>query len=172
MTNMRMLYLHQNKIEKIEGLSTMTQLHTLNLSHNLLTSVDGLQGLDQLKTIDLSYNQIKDLEKCRAVKNLRSITSIDMSNNKIDDVEEVFTFFNEIECAELVVLALKCNPFCPKTSNYRNMFITQLPSLGHLDDRPVFTLERGAAMAWKEGGREAERKYRDEQKAKEREETR
>eukprot|EP00351_Strombidinopsis_sp_SopsisLIS2011_P006115 CAMPEP_0116881908 /NCGR_PEP_ID=MMETSP0463-20121206/13990_1 /TAXON_ID=181622 /ORGANISM="Strombidinopsis sp, Strain SopsisLIS2011" /LENGTH=135 /DNA_ID=CAMNT_0004534263 /DNA_START=507 /DNA_END=914 /DNA_ORIENTATION=- len=115
---------------------------------------------------------ITDLDRCRPVKNLRSITSIDLSNNKIEEPQDALDFFNEIECAELTVLYLKGNPFVKKTSYYRNKFITQLPSLGHLDDRPVFTIERQSANVWLKEGPEGELKFRQETKLKERQEMR
>ena len=54
-------YLHQNSIEKIEGLEELTKLVTLNLSHNRIKKVEGLSGLPLLKNLDLSHNIISDI---------------------------------------------------------------------------------------------------------------
>lgn len=53
-----MLFLQQNILEKIEGLSGFAKLVCLNLSHNKITKIEGLEGCVSLKNFDLSHNPI------------------------------------------------------------------------------------------------------------------
>jgi dynein assembly factor 1, axonemal len=46
------------------------------------------------------------------------------------------------------------------TRHYRKVVLTTIPSVGYLDERPVFPLERATTDAWAIGGREAEMKVR------------
>jgi dynein assembly factor 1 len=52
------------------------------------------------------------------------------------------------------------NPIVRKVANYRRKLLNLLPSLRFLDDAPVTERDRRLAVAWGEGGREAEAKER------------
>mmetsp|Transcript_11848 Transcript_11848/g.35942 ORF Transcript_11848/g.35942 Transcript_11848/m.35942 type:complete len:523 (+) Transcript_11848:35-1603(+) len=63
-------------------------------------------------------------------------------------------------------MSLNGNPLVRSTPQFRKNMICNLPKLRYLD-RPIFDMEQNAALAWREGGPEAERKAkRDMQEAK------
>ena len=72
LSELRNLYLHNNKLEKIEGLNSLTNLSTLNLSSNAIgmLSPGSLSCLPNLHTLLLSRNKlrtaedIEELSKC------------------------------------------------------------------------------------------------------------
>lgn len=57
-------------------------------------------------------------------------------------------------------LYLRGNEFVSKMRNYRKSLIAALPELTYLDDRPIFDIERRAALAWQRGGVKEERAER------------
>ena len=82
LSELRNLYLHNNKLEKIEGLSCLKNLTTLNLSSNAIGSLHpgSLSCLPNLHTLLLSRNKlrtaedIKELLECtKEVKHLMII---------------------------------------------------------------------------------------------------
>jgi len=95
------------------------------------------------------------------------LSSLDISENKIDceDKEEFIKLLER--CKALKVLYLMGNPIVKKISMYRKTLIARLPTLTFLDDRPVFEDDRIYAEAWYTGGVEAERAARKEWKEKE-----
>eukprot|EP00357_Protocruzia_adherens_P006339 CAMPEP_0114996624 /NCGR_PEP_ID=MMETSP0216-20121206/14429_1 /TAXON_ID=223996 /ORGANISM="Protocruzia adherens, Strain Boccale" /LENGTH=483 /DNA_ID=CAMNT_0002360879 /DNA_START=135 /DNA_END=1586 /DNA_ORIENTATION=+ len=160
LTELRCLYLHENIIQEIEGIETLTKLDSLNLTDNCISTISGLEKLTNLHCLQIKRNKIgangvsdyNHLVKCAGV------TTLDISDNKIDDVE----ILNEVlkKMPKLRVLYLSGNPVCKKIQNYRKKLIAELPQLNYLDDRPVFDDERRFAEAFSKGGLEAERKER------------
>ena len=63
---------------------------------------------------------------------------------------------------QLKVLTLMGNPVVRATRDYRRVAVSRCAQLTYLDQRPVSEKERKANDAWKEGGLEAERKFKEE----------
>ena len=57
---------------------------------------------------------------------------------------------------------LKGNPCVRKMPAYRRPMLVAMPGLAYLDDRPVHEVERIAIEAFQRGGKEEEKKARDE----------
>ena len=81
LSELKNLYLHNNKIEKIENLTCLKNLCTLNLSSNAIGCLNpgSISCLPNLHTLLLSRNKlrsaedIEELSKCSAeVKNYRN----------------------------------------------------------------------------------------------------
>jgi len=88
------------------------------------------------------------------------LSSLDISENKID-CEDSEDFIKILEnCKALKVLYLMGNPIVKKIKMYRKTLIARLPILTFLDDRPVFPEDRIYAEAYHTGGVEAERAAR------------
>ncbi|CAG9311619.1 unnamed protein product [Blepharisma stoltei] len=164
---LRCLYLQNNNINKIENLDQLTELRTLNLSHNRIEKIENLSALTSLSDLDLSHNRISSTENLKGLTQVPSLTSIDLSFNNICDVEEFFTVFTSL--SNLGCLYLKNNNCIRYIPNYRKTLIARIPSLKHLDEKPVFEVERLGSEAWFTDGREAEmqvrKKYYDNQDA-------
>ncbi len=64
--------------------------------------------------------------------------------------------------SNLKVLTLMGNPLVRETSDYRRTVLSRCGELTYLDQRPVGEKERGANDAWKSGGLEAERTFKEE----------
>lgn len=167
---LRCLYLARNVIEEVgPGLATLTHLTTLDLSSNMLegAALGGLAGLLELRTLNVAHNRLAcraDLEPLAA---LPSLEVLDVSNNRIDDPKA---------CTLLQGLPLKWlrflgNPVVRATAGYRKVFLAAMhATLESLDDHPAFEADKRCALAWSEGGVEAERterqKIRDEEAAR------
>jgi len=62
----------------------------------------------------------------------------------------------------LLGLRLKGNPCVRKMQSYRRALLLTFDNLAYLDDRPVLELERIGIKAFKEGGKEAELKAKED----------
>ena len=170
-TNLK-VYLHENCIEKIEGLDNLSQLANLNLSDNLIKKVENLKGLTSLSNLLLKRNRIgiKGLDDLYGLLELgKEFAVLDISDNLIDDpkiVDEILTKF-----IDLRVIYLKGNDVVRKIPNYRKTLISKIDSLKYIDDKPIFEDEKRFALAFTRGGYEEERKerakYREEIRLKE-----
>ena len=63
---------------------------------------------------------------------------------------------------ELLCLYVKGNPSLRMINGFRREMISNMKKLYYLDDRPITEIERAGIEAFKEGGKEAEMKVRDE----------
>lgn len=152
-------------ISVIENLDALTALDSLNLNQNVIQKITGLSKLTQLNTLLLQNNKLKDLDDVRGVLECPSISVLDLSKNQIED-EGIVDLLAQLP--KLKVLYLKDNPVVGEIQNYRKRVISRIPTLTYLDDRPVFEDERRTCDAWGRGGKvaeAAERKAIDEEKA-------
>jgi len=53
-------------------------------------------GLAQLQNLDLSGNVIESIDDCEELKELPSLSHLDMKNNQIDDRDKIVPFLAEI----------------------------------------------------------------------------
>jgi len=94
-----------------------------------------------------SYEDVSHLAECK------SITILDLSNNKLED-HKILEILEEMP--NLAVLNLSGNVVISQIDHYRKIMVSTLKSLTYLDDRPIFPHERRACEAWRRGGHEAE----------------
>ncbi|KAJ1505072.1 hypothetical protein HMI54_006342 [Coelomomyces lativittatus] len=73
---LKILYLQNNQITKIENLKKLKALEYLNLALNNISVIENLEGCESLKKLDLTINFIEDLEcinnlvPCRELREL------------------------------------------------------------------------------------------------------
>ncbi|CAM9113563.1 unnamed protein product, partial [Discosporangium mesarthrocarpum] len=141
---MRTLYVHENLIEKIEGLDSMLKASC----KNFIKCVENLSHLGTLTTLLLSYNCLRSADDLRHVLQCPSLQTLDLQHNRIDDPQVV-----EVVAAmpDLRVLYLQGNPVIKKIQHYRKVTVSRCLQLKYLDDRPVFDNERRRCMAWATG---------------------
>lgn len=157
LTELRCLYLGKNLISKIEGLDTLVNLHTLDLSNNRITTLENLSCCLGLKTILLGRNQLTTADSIRHVVDCQLLECIDVTNNQLDG-EDVMSALAQVPA--LVTLSISGNEVC-KLPSFRKRTIVAMPRLGYLD-RPIDELERLAAVAFVNGGVEAETRARED----------
>ncbi len=85
-TNLKKLYLYNNKIENIDKLENLKNLEILWISSNKIKKIDKLSGLTKLKDLDISYNEI---ESVKPIENLTELKSLTIQNNKIADISDL-----------------------------------------------------------------------------------
>lgn len=159
---LRCLYLSKNLIRKVEGLSSLVNLTILDLSYNRLTHLENLSCCPALQTLNVSYNSLSTVHSIRHLEGCQALTNIDITNNRLENNEEFITFLPTIP--NLITLSINGNDIT-KISSFRKKMIAAMPRLCYLD-RPVEEQERLFAVAFMNGGNEAEMIARQDWKEK------
>jgi protein TilB len=116
---LRILYLQNNLIGKIENINKLKDLRYLNLALNNIVCIENLEGCEKLERLDLTVNFV-------------SIENLETSMNTLKGL----IFFED--------LYLVGNP-CTDWSLYRPYVLANLPKLKRLDGKDVTALEREEA---------------------------
>ncbi|XP_032311108.1 dynein axonemal assembly factor 1 homolog [Drosophila ananassae] len=151
------LFLQNNLITKIENLAPCPGLDTINLSSNHIRKIENIGSdiLPVLNTLNIASNYLKDAESLSDLVQCKTLSVLDLSNNRIDDILIVKIFE---QMPNLKVLVLQGNPVVSRLPQYRKTLILACKELTYLDSRPVFPRDRACAEAWKRDGYEGERK--------------
>ena len=80
---LEVLWLPDNKIDKIAGLDRAKNLTQLVLSRNQIRSINGLAGAGALETLLLDHNQLGDLAD---FPSLKSLHTVDVSDNLLQSL--------------------------------------------------------------------------------------
>jgi Leucine-rich repeat (LRR) protein len=170
LTALETLDLSDNYIEKVSGLSGLPVLRTLTLSGNKMRSIADVQHLEQcsaLTSLDLSNCRLEDTAVVdmvirKPLSYLRLQGNPCVSSYRYCSVSTVSIFC----CADTLqrsqhtlrgqLLIRHTRPNIHR--NYRKTIVAAMPSLNYLDDMPVFPKDRRYAVAFIEGGVEAERR--------------
>ncbi|EDV54437.1 dynein assembly factor 1, axonemal homolog [Drosophila erecta] len=168
---LKCLFLQNNLITKIENLDPCRELDTLNLSSNHIRKIQniGTNILPVLNTLTIASNYLKDSDSLSDLIQCKTLSVLDLSNNRIDDILIVKIFEQMVS---LKVLVLQGNPVVSRLPQYRKTLILACKELTYLDSRPVFPRDRACAEAWKRDGYEGERKENNRWKRAERRKTR
>ena len=103
---------HENCIEKIEGLEHSKELDSINLNRNFIKKVEGFEKNQNLTSINLGNNLAigPDGESYKAVaENLPKLQTLDLQANKIEDGAELLKILQKIP--DLSVFYGMGNPF-------------------------------------------------------------
>ncbi|CAL8087772.1 unnamed protein product [Calicophoron daubneyi] len=114
---LKILYLQNNLIPRIENVSRLKKLEYLNLALNNVEKVENLEGCESLKKLDLTVNFVGYLTSIESLIGLYSL-------------EELF---------------LTGNP-CTEYPNYREYVVATLPQLRTLDGTEITKSERIVAL--------------------------
>lgn len=103
------LYLAQNKLKVVEGLSGLTRLKILDLGANRIRTLDssadcGLSGCTSLESLWLGKNKIERIGGAAVIGHLSLLNKLDIQNNRLTRIEP-----GEIPSARLEELYLACN---------------------------------------------------------------
>ncbi|XP_017048888.2 dynein axonemal assembly factor 1 homolog [Drosophila ficusphila] len=171
LTKLKCLFLQNNLVTKIENLEPCRELDTLNLSSNHIRKIQNIGSdiLPVLNTLNISSNYLKDSESLSDLVHCKTLSVLDLANNRIDDILVVKVFE---QMPSLRVLVLQGNPVVSRLPQYRKTLILACKELTYLDSRPVFPRDRACAEAWKREGYEGERKENNRWNRAERRKTR
>lgn len=86
---LKVLYLHNNSIQKITNLDHMCHLTHLYLQWNRIRKIENLSALKNLKKLYLSYNEIQRLE---CVENLHQLEELHLEYQSLPSSQRAFTF--------------------------------------------------------------------------------
>ncbi|MFW9873538.1 MAG: leucine-rich repeat domain-containing protein [Candidatus Thorarchaeota archaeon] len=85
------LDLSRNKIEEIQGLEPLINLRELDISQNMIQRIKGLESLVRLKNLNLSYNNIKEIE---GLNKLIALESLQLFYNEITQIQNIENLVN------------------------------------------------------------------------------
>jgi len=131
--------LHQYNIEKIECVQRhCRRLKILYLQNNLIERIEGLYKLKELEYLNLALNNISKIE---GLSTCESLTKLDLTLNFID-IDELRASVHELKDNRcLRELHLTGNP-CTDYARYRLYVIYALPQLRKLDSVEIKASER------------------------------
>lgn len=112
---MNFRFVQQNRLRDIPDLDCLPILNTLNISNNEVVTLSGLDKC-KLETLLCAHNQLSSLDSVAHLAHVKTLQTIDIQNNKIDNpkVLDVFTQIPSLKC-----LYLKGNPVVSMIPNYR-----------------------------------------------------
>lgn len=84
--NLKFLYLSDNKIQAINGLSCLSNLITLDLSNNYIRKIENLDCLCYLESLNLKQNMILLIEN---IFNNISLKTLDISYQKLTELQRL-----------------------------------------------------------------------------------
>ena len=164
LTKLRMLYLNVNAIESIDGLERNTELTYLNLANNHVSTIENVAHLMKLETLNVSSNSLCTLESIKRIPSCLKV--LDISNNRIESKEcDLLEFLSSSQLLQFYSFG---NPFSNSITQMRRKVVAACDRIMYLDKSPVSNEEREWAVAWVNGGKEAEKKVRIEQAVKKR----
>jgi protein TilB len=114
--HLKIIYLQNNYIDKIQHLSRLVELEYLNLALNNVSVIEGLEGCEKLNKLDLTCNFVIDIMSVQSLQ----------ANPKLKE------------------LYLIGNP-CDKFEGYREFVIASLPQLKWFDGNEITPSERISA---------------------------
>jgi len=133
------LSLHQLNLEKIEVISSCCKhLKILYLQNNLIPKIENVKKLKELQYLNLALNNIKKIE---GLQSCESLAKLDLTVNFISDETFEVSILNLRKNLRLKDLFLSGNPCC-NFPGYRNFVIGTLPWLQRLDGTKITKSER------------------------------
>ncbi|KAI8467228.1 MAG: hypothetical protein J3K34DRAFT_454530 [Monoraphidium minutum] len=133
--------LHQQNIERIELLGQLCpRLRILYLQNNLIPKIENLHKLKDLSYLNLAVNNItkvQNLQRCE------SLSKLDLTVNFVPKAG-LLSLASLAGCHALRELFLMGNP-CADWHGYRQFVVGSLPQLARLDGRDIPPSERIAA---------------------------
>lgn len=115
-------------LQKIENLEHCPRLDTLNLSHNYIKTIEncGRDILPELNTLNLAHNCLKSADSLENLMECLTVSVLDLSHNRIDDILIVKVLS---KMPELRVLVLTGNPVVNEIPSYRKTLIIECVSV-------------------------------------------
>ncbi|XP_045907749.1 dynein axonemal assembly factor 11 isoform X2 [Micropterus dolomieu] len=128
--------LHQQDIERIEHLDRWCRdLRILYLQNNLIPRIENLSRLKKLEYLNLALNNIEVIEN---LEGCESLQKLDLTVNFVGRVSSVESLKHNVHLTELFLVGNPCTEF----EGYRQYVVASLPQLKRLDGTEISRSER------------------------------
>ncbi|XP_034470172.1 protein tilB homolog [Hippoglossus hippoglossus] len=128
--------LHQQDIERIEHLDRWCRdLRILYLQNNLVSRMENLSRLKKLEYLNLALNNIEVIEN---LEGCESLQKLDLTVNFIGCLSSAESLRHNIHLRELFLVGNPCTEF----EGYRQFLVSSLPQLKSLDGTEISRSER------------------------------
>ncbi|XP_045437253.1 dynein axonemal assembly factor 11 [Pipistrellus kuhlii] len=134
------LSLHQQEIERLEHIDKWCRdLKILYLQNNLIGKIENVSKLKKLEYLNLALNNIEKIENLEGCEGL---TKLDLTVNFIGELSSVETLRGNVHLRELFLMGNPCADF----QGYRPFVVATLRQLKWLDGREIERSERIQAL--------------------------
>ncbi|KAM9626956.1 dynein axonemal assembly factor 11 isoform 1-T1 [Trichechus inunguis] len=134
------LSLHQQEIEKLEHIDKWCRdLKILYLQNNLIGKIENVSKLKKLEYLNLALNNIEKIENLEGCEGL---TKLDLTVNFIGELSSIRTLKHNIHLKELFLMGNPCADF----EGYRQFVVATLQQLKWLDGKEIERSERIKAL--------------------------
>jgi protein TilB len=143
LTTLEEISLHQQDIPKIEMLEVYCRhLKILYLQNNLIPKMEGLNKLKELEYVNLAVNNIKKIE---GIEGCESLLKVDLTLNfiPIENYRESIEVLSE--CPDFNELYLTGNP-CTDWEHYKTYAIAKISTLKRIDGDEITKSNRIQAL--------------------------
>ncbi|GAA6229466.1 protein tilB homolog [Lates japonicus] len=128
--------LHQQDIERIEHVDRWCRdLRILYLQNNLIPRIENLSRLKKLEYLNLALNNIEVIEN---LEGCESLQKLDLTVNFVGRLSSVESLRHNIHLTELFLVGNPCTEF----DGYRQFVVASLPQLKWLDGTEISRSER------------------------------
>ncbi|XP_035175235.1 protein tilB homolog [Oxyura jamaicensis] len=132
--------LHQQEIEKLEYLDKWCRdLKILYLQNNLIPKIENVGKLKKLEYLNLALNNIEKIENLEGCEDLKKL---DLTANFIGELSSAETLKYNIHLKELFLVGNPCTEF----EGYRQFVVATLHQLKYLDSKEIERSERIQAL--------------------------
>ncbi|XP_016071477.1 PREDICTED: protein tilB homolog [Miniopterus natalensis] len=134
------LSLHQQEIERLEHIDRWCRdLKILYLQNNLIGKIENVSKLKKLEYLNLALNNIEKIENLEGCEGL---TKLDLTVNFIGELSSIQTLQCNIHLKELFLMGNPCADF----DGYRQYVVATLRQLKWLDGKEIERSERIQAL--------------------------
>uniref|UniRef100_A0A8C7NR84 Leucine-rich repeat-containing protein 6 n=1 Tax=Oncorhynchus mykiss TaxID=8022 RepID=A0A8C7NR84_ONCMY len=128
--------LHQQDIEKIEHIDKWCRdLKILYLQNNLIPRIENVYRLKKLEYLNLALNNVELIEN---LEGCESLQKLDLTVNFVGRLSSVESLKNNLHLRELFLVGNPCTEF----EGYRQYVVASLPQLKYLDGKEIGRSER------------------------------
>uniref|UniRef100_A0A8C5TW81 Leucine-rich repeat-containing protein 6 n=1 Tax=Malurus cyaneus samueli TaxID=2593467 RepID=A0A8C5TW81_9PASS len=132
--------LHQQEIEKLEHLDKWCRdLKILYLQNNLIPKIENVGKLKKLEYLNVALNNIERIENLEGCEELKKL---DLTANFIGELSSIESLKCNIHLKELFLMGNPCTEF----EGYRQFVVATLHQLKYLDSKEIERSERIKAL--------------------------